>query len=246
MEYIQTNEELEIVKSVEGSKQIANIENREELINSVVKWRMYIGMPKTDIAEELVLVAAFIHENYGFLTVGEIELAMKLSVLRKLKEVEFHGYFSPMYVAKVLDSYLYYRKMTMADAIRRKEKAIMDEKEKLNRPSPEKQAEDTRALFLNFYNEWKETHEIRDVFNLCYNYLRRTKLMTVTKETIDEAQKFGRMKVIELKQKQNYGKIEFDLDNEEKRWARNYCVGKFFETVDINILLNNIKPEHFS
>lgn len=247
-DYIQSYEEKEIVQAVEGSKQIAKVESREELINAVVKWRMYIGMPKSDIAEELVLVAGFIYENYGFLTISEIELAMKLSVLRKLKEVEFHGYFSPMYVARVLDSYLYYRKMTMADAIRRKEKAILDEREKLNRPSPEKQAEDTKILLKNFYEEFKQNNEIRDVFNICYNYLRRTKLMLVSKDTVEEAQKYGNKKVQDKIQetKRNFKKVEFNLEIEEKKWARNYCVGKFFETVDINVLLNNIKPEHFS
>ena len=38
-EYIQSYEEKEIVQAVEGSKQIAKVESREELINAVVKWR---------------------------------------------------------------------------------------------------------------------------------------------------------------------------------------------------------------
>ena len=123
LDYITSEEENAIVIAIEGFKQIAKAEdNKNLLIDLVVKWRMYIGIPKADVAEELVLVAAFIYENYGFLTVPEIELAIKLSVRRKLKDTEFHGYFSPMYVGKVLDSYLYYRKMTMADAIRRREK----------------------------------------------------------------------------------------------------------------------------
>ena len=248
LEYIQSYEEQEIVLAVENSKQITKEENKENLINAVVKWRMYIGMPKTDIAEELVFVAGFIYENYGFLTISEIELAMKLSVLRKLKEVEFHGYFSPMYVARVLDSYLYYRKMTMADAIRRKEKALLDEKERLNRPSPEQQAEDTRILIKSFYEEFMQNKEIKDVFTICYKYLRRTRLMVISKETVEEAQKYGKNKVQENIQemKRNFQKVEFNLDTEEKKCVRNYCVGKFFKTVDINVLLNNIKPEHFS
>lgn len=248
LDYITSDEEHAIVKAVEGSKQISKVENaKEELIDVVVKWRMYIGIPKSDVAEELVLVAAFIFENYGFLTVQEIELAIKLSVLRKLRDVEFHGYFSPMYVAKVLDSYLYYRKMTMADSIRRREKAIEEEREKANKPSPEEQAEGYKELFRNFYNEYKTKGVIRDVFNLCYNFLRKHNMMQVPKERIEEAQAYGKMKVEEVKDKarREGGKIDFDLDLEEKRWARNYCVQKYFDTVDINVLCNNIKPQHF-
>lgn len=248
LDFITSDEEHAIVQAVEGSKQIARSENsKEELINIVVKWRMYIGIPKTDVAEELVLVAGFIFENYGFLTTPEIELAIKLSVLRKLKDTEFHGYFSPMYVAKVLDSYLYYRKMTMADSIRRREKAIAEEREIQNKPSPEEQAEGYKELFQSFYKEYKENGYIRDVFNLCYNFLRKHKMMEVYKETIEEAQAYGKRKVEEVKEtaRKEGGKIDFDLGLEEKRWARNYCVHKYFDTVDINVLCNNIKPQHF-
>lgn len=248
MDYISSDAEHSIVKAVEGSKQVAKInsDEREELINLVVKWRLYIGIPKADVAEELVLNAQFIYENYGFLTIDEIELAIKLSVLRKLPDCEFHGYFSPMYVSKVLDSYLHYRKMTLADAIRRRDKAIAEERERQNRPTPEKQAEMTRSIFKTFYEEWKKDGAIRDVFNICYNYLRKHKMLVIDQEMLEGAQAYGKLKVKEAKEENRYGKIEFDLDMEEKRWARNYCVQKYFESVDINVLCNNIKAEHFT
>jgi hypothetical protein len=248
LDYITSEDEHAIVKSIEGSKQISKEEdNKNLLIDLVVKWRMYIGIPKADVAEELVLVAAFIFENYGFLTIPEIELAIKLSVRRKLKDTEFHGYFSPMYVGKVLDSYLYYRKMTMADAIRRREKAIAEQVEKSNKPSPEQQAEDYKELFVSFYNEYKSQGYIRDVFNLCYNFLRKHDMMKVSKERIEEAQAYGRKRVEEVKEtaRKEGRKIDYDLGLEEKRWARNYCVQKYFDSVDINIICGNIKPEHF-
>ena len=247
-EYIRSDEERNIVKALED-KQIAKSENvKENIINVVVKWRMYIGIPKADVAEELALVAGFIFENYGFLTLSEIELAIKLSVLRKLNDTEFHGYFSPMYVAKVLDSYLYYRKMTMADSIRRRDKAIAEEKENNNKPSPEEQAEGYKELFKGFYDEYKQQGYIRDVFSLCYNFLRKHNFMEIPKERIAEAQAYGKRKVQEVKENARLegGKIDFDLGLEEKRWARNYCVQKYFDTVDINVLCNNIKPNHFN
>jgi hypothetical protein len=248
LEYITSEDEHAIVKALEGSKQISKEEdNKNLLIDLVVKWRMYIGIPKTDVAEELVLVAAFVYENYGFLTISEIELAIKLSVRRKLKDTEFHGYFSPMYVGKVLDSYLYYRKMTMADAIRRREKAVAEEREKANKPSPEEEAEGYKELFLNFYKEYKSQGYIRDVFNLCYNFLRKHDLMKVSKQRIEEAQAYGKKRVEEVKEtaRREGRKIDYDLGLEEKRWARNYCVQKYFDSVDINIICGNIKPEHF-
>jgi hypothetical protein len=100
---------------------IQKLQELTPLINVVAKWRMYVGLPKTDVSEELSLVAQFLYKEYGYLTVNEIELAYTLSVTNRLREAEFFGYFSPLYVGKVLDAYLYYRKITMADTIRRRD-----------------------------------------------------------------------------------------------------------------------------
>jgi hypothetical protein len=84
LEHIQNNEELEIVKAIENSLQVARLESMDTLLGVVAKWRMYIGLPKTDVSEELMINVDFINKNYPFLTLGEIELAINLSVTRKL------------------------------------------------------------------------------------------------------------------------------------------------------------------
>jgi 2-isopropylmalate synthase len=63
----------------------------DTLLGVVAKWRMYIGLPKTDVSEELMINVDFINKNYPFLTLGEIELAINLSVTRKLEDVEFYA-----------------------------------------------------------------------------------------------------------------------------------------------------------
>ena len=65
---------------------------------------------------------------------------------------------------------------------------------------------------------------------------------------ITEAQEYGKKKVIEAKQKKALtDKIDVGFfEAEEKSWSRSYCVQKFFETVDIDVLANNIKPELFN
>jgi len=249
LEYITTEQEHDIVVATSNSP--IHKTSKEDLLNVVVKWRMYIGIPKNDVAEEIALNAQFLYENYNFLTIQEIELAIKLSVFRKLPDTDFHGYFSPMYIAKVLDSYLHYRKITMADAIRKREKEVMKQMEAANRPSPEQQAKDTRELFRDFYKQWQERGEITDVFTLCYNFLRKHKMMEVPPTMVQEAQAYGKRKVQEVKEKVNkYGskpsKIQLDFIQEEKKWARNYCVQKFFEKINIDVLCNNIKPEQFT
>ncbi len=217
----------------------------DNLIMIVSKWRMYIGIPKNDVTEELVLICNFIKSNYPFLTLQEINLAIELSVTRKLSDTEFYGFFSPMYVAKVLDSYLYHRKITMADTIRRKEKHDAEILEEQNKPSPEQQCELFKEIMKGFYQDWKSSGEISDPFSLAYNYLKKHNLLVVTKDDIEQAMEYAKNKINSMK-KEDIRKRRMFTETDEKRLARNWCVQKYFESVDIDILINNIKSEQFS
>lgn len=251
LRFVSNEMEHELAVAVLESPQIVNVP-AEQIVNLVALWRMYIGIPKTDVAEEIAFISSYIHENYYFLTLSEIELAIKLSAKRILKDAEFTGYFSPMYVSKVLDSFLYYRKITMAEPIRQRELAINEEKEKMNKPSPEEQARRFQELFRNFYIEWQKTGEINDPFSLAYNYLRKNNLLPVSKQMVADAQEYGKKKADEyIKARQKSGrKISFKISDivgmEEKKWARNYCVQKFFENVDIENLCSKIISTHFN
>lgn len=247
MEYTETREEIQIVHCIQDSIMIQKLQELTPLINVVAKWRMYVGLPKTDVSEELSLVADFLYKEYGYLTVNEIELAYTLSVTNRLREAEFFGYFSPLYVGKVLDAYLYYRKITMADTIRRRDRAMQEAKELANKPTQEQQAKQMKELFKEMYDRYKSQGEIYDPFSITYNFLRRAKLFTPTKDEIEEAVKWGKEKVQEIK-REKYAFVKYNLnqEEEEKRWSRTWCVQKYFENVDISVLVNNIKPEYFT
>ncbi len=246
MEFTTNNEEVTLVKCVEGSVLIGNLTDLNPLVNVVAKWRMYIGLPKEDISEELSIVADFLFKQYPFLTISEIELAYTLSVTNKLKDVEFYGSFSPLYVGKVLDSYLYYRKLTLADTIRRKQKYDNELKEIESRPSPEKQCNDLKSAIKDMYEEFKQTGYLRDPFNICYNYFRRTKMLIVKKEEIDGAMDYGK-KMYLSKERNLFEKVsESSKESEIQRYARNWCVQNYFNKMGIDVILNNIKVEHFT
>lgn len=227
---------------------IGRLKDSNELLQVITEWRIYIGVPKSeDLAEEFSVLVNFLKQNYPHLTIDEIRLAYNLSVTRKLKDVEFYGYFSPMYVGKVLDSYLYYRKITMADVIREKEKHDQEVEELKNRPTTEKMAKDTRELIQNYYLEWKEKGEIRDVFSIAYNFLRKHKMMVITQDDINEAMSYGLMKA-RSKEKKNWLERVNPEDEkaESQRYARNWCVQNFFKKTDIDVLLNNINSDLFT
>ena len=244
-EFIKTKEEYDIIESIEKSSLVGN-SKIEQVVEVVGSWQLHLGIPKKDVTEELIINSKFIYENFKFLTLKEIKLAYILSILGKLEEVEFYGNFSAIYISKVLNSYLYYRKMQLADAIRRKEKHEQEVLEANNKPTPQEEAELTKEIFRNFYNQWKEVGEINDLFNICYNFLRKHTFMKVEKEEIDMAMEWGGKKAENIRKEGGYEKYVAESEKKEiQRWARNWCVQNFFSKIDFIIFENNIKPELF-
>ena len=134
----------------------------------------------------------------------------------------------------------------MADALREREKHQQELKELANKPSPEQMAKDMRELIKGFYAEWKENGEIKDVFSISYNFLRKHNMLIVNKEDIDEAMAYG-LKMARSKEKKVFERVNpEDEKAETHRYARNWCVQKYFETIKIDVLLNNINSELFT
>lgn len=206
-----------------------------------------IGISDKDLSEEIAFNTKFIHKNFGNLTVAEIQLAYNLSILGKLDNVEFYGTFSPMYISKVLNSYLYYRKMELHDTIRKKEKYDLEQLEEQNKRTPEQRAEDMKDTFLGFYKEWQDKGEINDVFHQCYDFLKKHKILRLDKEEIENARAWGKGKAALIKSKMSNQFKYYTINDEqqERVWSMNWCVQNYFKKNGIDILINNIKSELF-
>ena len=134
----------------------------------------------------------------------------------------------------------------MADAIRKKEKFDQQELEKKNKPTPEEEAKLTKEIVADFYKKSRETGEVDDPFNICYNLFRKAKFLKVSQDDIDEATLYGEKKYQENRKSPNlFAKFQDNKELEVKRHARNYLVLKYFDTISIDILLLKIRPELF-
>ncbi len=215
------------------------------LLDSVAKWRAYIGLPKDDVSVELALIVEYLQKNWGKITIKEFELAWLMAINGKLEDCEFFGNFSPMYVGKVLNSYLYYRKITLSELLNRK--SNKEYEENLKKPTPEESAENMKDILRSMYKNFLEEKEIIDPFNLLYNFFRKHKWLRVTQADIDEAMKNASMRYYESKQKTAFSGDVFSRSKEDsvKSIARNYLVEKFLEKNDIDMLINNINSELF-
>jgi hypothetical protein len=212
----------------------------------VAKWRAYIGLPKEDVSVELALIVDYVKNNWGNLTLNEFELAWQLSINSKLDDVEYYGNFSPMYVSKVMQSYINYRKSILLDAIKRKE--AYDYEQSLKPPSPEEQAENMKDILRSIHNRFLEEKVVFDPFNILYNFFRKNKWMKVSQSDIDIAMKEATTRYTNNQSNRGLFGLDKTQKKEEniKSLARNYLVEKYLEKNDINVLINNINSSLFS
>jgi hypothetical protein len=257
VEIVKNNEEYNFVKSIcvpnilQLSKSDNNVWNN--LIDVLAKWRWMAGInisqqSEEDIAQELALLSKFIQENYSTLTIDEISLAINLSLTDKLNcDVRTFNTFSPMYVSRILNAYLEYKRNMYNELMKRKE--LSDNKKEMDKEiTPEEKMENMVELIRYFYDKYKTDGFINDYFNTLYNYFRRTNRLVISKQIIDDALKYGKEEA--QKHKKEYfddalKKDKVNMEGVEKRYARNYCVQLFFNNLDIEKLISTIKIDEF-
>ena len=203
---------------------------------------------ENDLAKELTLLASFVFENYQNITYEEISLAINLSLTNKLDcDVRTFNSFSPMYVSRILNAYQEYKRGLYNDLMRKKEtldnKLLMEKK-----PTPKEKMDGVIDLIRYFYEGYKDKGIINDHFNTLYNFFRRTNKLNPSKEVVNEALEYAKIKVVEHNNEFGdfvYGKEKPNKENLEKKYARNYCVQKLFDNINIDEFIKTIKIEEF-
>lgn len=252
--YARTKDEYQLVLAMEKPtlQLMDGSESMPRLIDVLAKWRWMSGVSSNhqseeDIAKELVLIADFIFRNYPKLTIEEISLSIDLSLINTFDvDVNAYNSFSPIYVSRILNAYLDYKR-GLYNTISAK-KDLEDSRKFLEKkPTPLEKMNSMIELIKYFYDEYKSVGEVKDHFNSIYQFFKRTNRISLNKDIIDEALKYGKEKSIS--HISTYWDI-FDRnkpDGEEivKRFARNYCVQKIFDTIDIDDFVSKINVDEF-
>jgi hypothetical protein len=257
IEVAKNSDELAFVESISNLTilQLSKNDNEfwDNIIDILAKWRWMAGIninnqSEDDIAKELALLGKFIFDNYPNITYDEITLAINLSLTNKLDcDVRTFNSFSPMYVSRILNSYLEYKRNVYNDLMKRKE--TLDLKKEMDKEiTTEEKMESMIELIRYFYDEYKSKGIVKDYFNTLYNYFRRTKRMNPDKKLVNDALSYAKeqaKKHIKDYFDDAFKKENVNVENIEKRYARNYCVQVFFDNLDIEKLISTITIQEF-
>ena len=225
----------------------------ESVIDLLGKWRWMSGVSSAnqdedEIATELALISKFVMNNYDSLSLEEISLAIDLSLVDKLNcDVRTFNTFSPMYVSRILNAYIEYRRRMYNELSLLKERKE-EEKELSRKPTPQERRDGMVEFIQYLYDKHKANEEFEDLFSTVFFFLKRTNRITLSKEDISEALEYGNHRANEyvLTHFDKALKSEKpDKENLKKRFARHYSLQKFFDRIDINALISSIETKEF-
>jgi hypothetical protein len=257
LEVVKNQEEFDFVNAVSTiplhlMKELDR-RSEEKLIDILGKWRWMSGVSganqnEDEIAMELAMTSKFIMANYASLSLEEINLAIDLSLVDKLDcDVRTFNTFSPMYVSRILNAYIEYRRRMYNELMLIKERKE-EEKELTRKPTPQERRDGMVEFIQYLYDKHKANEEFEDLFSTIFFFLKRTSRITISKTEIDEALEYGQQRA------KDYALTHFDkalksekpdMENLKKRFARHYTLQKFFDRIDINALISGIETKEF-
>lgn len=233
--------EIKIYQAYYALKKIESYSSNEDLeplIDLVGKWRYYIGVKEELSKEEIFMNVTFIRENFGELNIVDINQAINLSLKGVLSvDVEHYQNFTPIYISRILRAYKTYRAKTMVDIRQRiteykakkSTNVSVDEKYKIA-------IENLKSMY-----ESKDDKNFYDYGSIVYDFIKKNKLVTMTKESIDEAFNYGKKKSLEnvregfLKDvinstSDNHLKAREAKERQIRSHARNFVVKKWLDS----------------
>ena len=111
--WIRNDEEKQIVLSNDDKKlsEFTSKQDKVNLIKSITSWRLHLGIREKMSEEELIINMNFLKESYPKISLEDIRLAIKYSLNGTLDvNPEAFGSFSPLYISKVINAYLTYKR----------------------------------------------------------------------------------------------------------------------------------------
>jgi len=246
-EFCQNQKENDIVKA-QMALRIQDYDfsttKHQSLISMVLtEWAFMIGTKEANTAEENLINAKFIINEYTDITLEEIRQAMRWSITNKLSiDPTLYGRFAPMYIAKVLNCYLNERDAVM-NALRRKwrEKIWDAEWKEKNKPLPyEQRVAEHKNFLIRHLNDMKQKGVDDSAGQLCWNFLSRA--LAVDESEFTEAVKQyadERLKGFQLRDDYHFiiknltrAETETKLQTYKVSYMKTYVIHQWLKTVD--------------
>jgi hypothetical protein len=165
-----------------GHYDFSNANHKKIIMATLLEWAHMIGIKEPATPEENIMNAKFIITNFSEITISEIRQSINWAVMGKLNvDANPYGKISPIYIAKVLNSYLDKRDVINGILIVRARdlRAKREYEEKWNRPYADKLA-DHKAFLIKHMQEMKIKRIGDCAGSMVWAFLERSKRLNET------------------------------------------------------------------
>lgn len=230
-----SKEKLKIFQAYHTVKKIGDIHSNDELtplIDIVGKWRYYIGIKEDLSKEEIFMNVTFIRENFGELNLVDVNEAINLSLKGNLDvDIEHYQNFTPFYISKILVAYKKYRSDLIVTIRQKIAQKSLDIASKVS----DSERLDIAKKNLQFMYSSRNEKNFYDFGGVTYDFIKRNKLLVITKELVAKAMEFGEIRATEQIRESFYKDVIQNTNNNHKTekdkkesttraLARNYVV----------------------
>jgi len=233
--------------------QFKSKEDKVELIKAITSWRLHLGIREKMSDEELIINMTFLKDSYPNISLEDIRLAIRYSLNGTLGvSAEAFGAFSPLYISRILNAYIDYRKDQIVVLNQRKKYL-----EVMNREEPEPSYQEkviTRKNTLKWYYERvsESDNYVADFQNQVWDFLNRKQLLLPDEIDWEDAEQKAEI-LTNRNVYSTFAKVMANLrpdkKEEEKKmlkelYGRYYIIKQFFEKVtDINMWIDAFSDE---
>ena len=250
--WIKTNDEKEIYVAKHGKElQYFKNEDMNALYKTMVQWIYTLGLTNKVAENDIIALTTTTKDLFPNITLKEISLAIKLSLQNKLGvDVECYGNFSPLYISKILNSYIDYSQETMQNIGWRKKSYDNMLPPPKDERTYEQKVEAIKKVIL-FYSDWVKTKDtyVGDYNNVIWEFLKGLGMLDPTKVNLEEAEQWAddRIKLESITtqakvfSKLSYEKKELEFKKFRKLYGRYYVMKKIFREIEnVQEWINNI------
>jgi hypothetical protein len=253
-DWIKSEDHLMIAKTF-SEKRIAQFNKADmaQLVDAIAKWQVMLGLGSDSTEQELVFICQFIYDNFGSLTLSDINSASNLVVSQKIVlEYTSQRKITALYVSKSLNAYIEYKTNLYNEILANKRKHLEKlENSKVRVLTASEKANDFKNHIIAMYKNYEQEGWTIDFGDFVYEWMKKLNLLNDS--IIPKAIAYAETRFLDDKKNPNTlaMQIKMGLNNiesikfQKKKYAREYVVNNFFQHNDILDIIQNIKTDQF-
>lgn len=253
--WIRNKDEEQIYLTQFGKKlkEFKTNEDKVDLIKAITSWRLHLGIREKMSDEELIINMTFLKDSYPTLTLEDIRLAIKYSLNGTLNiNPEAFGSFSPLYISKIVNSYLEHKEEEFRKIYAHKRYLEVMNREERERTRLEKLESKKQHIKWFYQTLIKSDNYVADFQTYVWDLLNRKQFLQPDKIDWEDAEEKAEI----LTNRHVYStfakvmaNMKPDKKEEEKKrlkelYGRYYIMKQFFEKVtDIDMWIGELSDE---